>query len=248
MTDLSGRVAVVTGATRGIGLASAAALAQAGAQVVITGRDGDVARLRAEELSQKWGARVDGVPLDVADADQVARVFKDVAAERGRIDIAVANAGVLEDGLIGMLRADHVQRMLATNTAGTLFTVQAAARVMGRRRSGAIVVLSSVVGERGSAGQSAYAASKAAISAIARSAAKELGPRGIRVNAVAPGVIATDLTSGLAPAVIERSISGTPLGRLGNVDEVAAVIRFLVSDEATFVTGQVIGVDGGLGV
>ncbi len=247
MTDLAGRVAVVTGGTRGIGLATAEALAAAGAQVVVTGRDGKTAQRVAEDLAARFGGPAGGYALDVTDAGQVAQVFKDIAQAYGRIDALVANAGVLEDGLIGMLREEHIQRLLSTNVAGTLLTVQAAARVMTRRRAGAIVVLSSIVGEHGSPGQSAYAASKAAVTAIARSAAKELGARGIRVNAVAPGVIATDLVAHLPQQVLDRTVAGTPLGRLGTAAEVAAAIRFLVSDEAAFVTGQVLGVDGGLG-
>jgi 3-oxoacyl-[acyl-carrier protein] reductase len=248
MTDLTGRVAVVTGGTRGIGLATAGALAEAGAHVVLTGRNDDRARAAAEELAKRTGGQVDAVALDVTDAAMVATVFKNVAAQHGRLDVLVANAGVLEDGLIGMLRPEHIASMLNTNTTGTLLCVQAAARIMTRRKTGAIVVLSSVVGERGSAGQSAYAASKGAVTAIARSAAKELGGRGIRVNAVAPGVIPTDLVAHLPQAAVEAAVAGAPLGRLGTAEEVASVIRFLVSDEASFVTGQVIGVDGGLGV
>jgi 3-oxoacyl-[acyl-carrier protein] reductase len=145
-----------------------------------------------------------------------------------------------------MIRDDLVHRMLDTNVAGTLYTVQAVARVMMRRRSGAIVLLASIVGERGNAGQTAYAASKAAVASIARSAAKELGPRGIRVNAVAPGVIATDMTAHLPADVIDRRVADTPLGRVGTADDVARAIRFLVGDGASFITGQVLGVDGGL--
>ncbi len=243
---LAGRVAVVTGGTRGIGLATADALAAAGATVVLTGRDEEVAKSRAAELAERHGARVTGLALDVTDSAAVREVFKGVAKEHGRIDALVANAGILEGALIGMIGDDHVERMLNTNVSGTLACVQAAARAMMRKKTGSIVVLASIVGERGNAGQTVYAATKAAIAGIARSAAKELGRHGIRVNAVAPGVVRTDLTASQSADVLERVQADTPLGRLGEPEEVARVIRFLVGDEASFVTGQVIGVDGGL--
>lgn len=240
MSDLAGRVAVVTGGTRGIGYATCQALADAGATVVLTGRDELVAESCAKELG------VDGLALDVTDSAAVAHVLRGVAKTYGRLDITVANAGVLADALIGMITDQLLTTTLATNVAGTINTVQAAARVMMRQRHGSIVVLGSVVGERGDAGQTAYAASKAAVGSIARSAAKELGRHGIRVNAVAPGVIDTDMTAHLPRDVIGRRVADTPLGRLGRPDDVARVIRFLACDDAAFVTGQVLGVDGGI--
>lgn len=246
MTDsLAGRVAVVTGGTRGIGLATCRALAESGATVVLTGRDEQVAVSCAKELAAEFGVPVTGVGLDVTDAAAVGSVIRRVGRECGRLDIAVANAGVLGDALLGMITGELTTRMLDTNVAGTIHTVQAAARAM-MRRGGAIVVLASIVGERGSAGQTAYAASKAAVASVARSAAKELGRYGIRVNAVAPGVIRTDMTAHLSAEILARRIADTPLGRLGTPDDVASVIRFLVSDAAGFITGQVLGVDGGL--
>ncbi|MBB1156754.1 MULTISPECIES: SDR family NAD(P)-dependent oxidoreductase [Amycolatopsis] len=241
MTDLSGRVALVTGGTRGIGLATAKALAEAGATVVLTGRD----ESRAKEAAAAAGASA-GLALDVTDAKAVSTLVRGVAKEHGKLDIVVANAGIMEDALLGMIKEDLVDTTLSTNVAGTLHTVQAAARAMMRKKTGAIVVLASIVGEYGSAGQTVYAASKAAVANIARSAAKELGRSGIRVNAVAPGVIDTDLTAGLAEDAKADNIARTPLGRLGAAEDVAKAIRFLVSDEASFVTGQVLGVDGGL--
>jgi 3-oxoacyl-[acyl-carrier protein] reductase len=241
MTDLSGRVALVTGGTRGIGLATVRALAEAGATVVLTGRD----EARAKEAASAAGAAA-GLVLDVTDAKAVSSLVRGVAKEHGRLDIVVANAGIMEDALLGMIREELVDTTLSTNVAGTLHTVQAAARAMMRKKTGSIVVLASIVGEHGSAGQTVYAASKAAVANIARSAAKELGRSGIRVNAVAPGVIETDLTAGLSEDAKAENTGKTPLGRLGRAEDVANAIRFLVSDEASFITGQVLGVDGGL--
>lgn len=246
MTDLTGRVALVTGGTRGIGLATVRALAEAGATVVLTGRDEAAVKERAAEVAAELDAAVSGVALDVTDAKAVSAVVRGVAKEHGRLDILVANAGVLEDALVGMITEDLITRMLTTNVAGTIHTVQAAARAMMRKKTGAIVVLASIVGERGSAGQTAYAASKAAVGNVARSTAKELGRYGIRVNGVAPGVIETAMTAHLSEDVINGRVKDTPLGRLGQPEEIAKVIRFLVSDEASFVTGQILGVDGGL--
>ncbi|MEV6440450.1 glucose 1-dehydrogenase [Amycolatopsis sp. NPDC051716] len=242
MTDLplSGRVALVTGGTRGIGLATARALVESGATVVLTGRD----EARAKEAAASVGAS--GLALDVTDAKAVSSLVRGVAKEHGKLDIVVANAGIMEDALLGMIKEDLVDTTLSTNVAGTLHTVQAAARAMMRKKTGSIVVLASIVGEYGSAGQTVYAASKAAVANIARSAAKELGRSGIRVNAVAPGVIETDLTAGLSEDAKAENSGRTPLGRLGRPEEVANAIRFLVSDEASFITGQVLGIDGGL--
>ncbi|QKV76919.1 SDR family NAD(P)-dependent oxidoreductase [Amycolatopsis sp. Hca4] len=240
MTDLSGRVALVTGGTRGIGLATARALVEAGATVVLTGRD----EARAKEAAASVGAS--GLALDVTDAKAVSSLVRGVAKEHGKLDVVVANAGIMEDALLGMIKEDLVDTTLSTNVAGTLHTVQAAARAMMRKKSGSIVVLASIVGEYGSAGQTVYAASKAAVANIAKSAAKELGRSGIRVNAVAPGVIETDLTAALSEDAKVENAGKTPLGRLGRPEEVANAIRFLVSDEASFITGQVLGIDGGL--
>jgi 3-oxoacyl-[acyl-carrier protein] reductase len=240
MSDLAEKVAVVTGGTRGIGLATARALAAAGARVVITGRD----EAAAKQVAAEFGGT--GLGLDVTDADAVGSTIRAVAKEHGRLDIVVANAGILEAGVLGMIKPDVVDRLLSTNVAGTLHTVQAASRAMMRKKTGAIVVLASIVGEQGSAGQTAYAASKAAVGNIARSAAKELGRFGIRVNAVAPGVIETQLTEGLGEEALAENAARTPLGRLGRPEDVANAIKFLVSDDASFITGQILGVDGGL--
>lgn len=240
--ELAGRVAVVTGGTRGIGYASGRALAAAGATVILTGRDPEVAKARAE---QAGAGSLQGVGLDVTDEAAVQEAFRAIAREHGRLDILVAAAGTLEERPVAMMDAGHVQRMLGANVAGTLACLRAASQMMLRKRSGAIVLFGSVAAA-GVAGQTAYAAAKAAVEASARSAARELGPFGIRVNALSPGVIRTDLTAGQSPEVLSAAVARTPLRRLGEADDVARVVTFLVSDAAAFVTGQVIGVDGGL--
>ena len=246
MTDLAGRVVTITGGTRGIGLAAVRALAAWGATVILTGRDPQSAEARAAEVAAEVAADVAGVGLDVNDEDAVQAAFRGIAKRYGRIDALVAAAGTLEAAPVGMMVHDHVQRMMATNVAGTLATLRAATQVMMRKRSGSIVLFGSVAGEHGVVGQTAYAAAKSAVAGAARSAARELGPYGIRVNAVAPGVIRTDLTASQSEEVLEAVVRRTPLGRLGEAVDVARVVRFLVSDEAAFVTGQVLGVDGGL--
>jgi len=205
-SGLSGRVVVVTGGTRGIGRATAELLASSGATVVVTGRDESAAVKAASEIAEAHGGPTMGVGFDVADFAAVGEAFKTIAKEQGRIDGLVASAGVLDNALVGMITPELVDRMLSTNVAGTIAAVQAAGRAMMRKRSGSIVVLASIVGEHGSAGQMVYAASKAAVANIARSAAKELGPRGIRVNAVAPGVIDTDLIANLPQELIEENV------------------------------------------
>jgi len=244
--DLTDRVCLITGGSRGIGKATAERLAEAGARVVVCSRQQGTSSAVAERIGEVYGTPAQALTLDVTDSRAVQRTVRDVAKEHGRLDAVVANAGILEDALLGMIGDGLVQRMLETNVAGTLNTVQAAARVMMRQRYGSLVLLASIVGERGNAGQVAYSASKAAVATIARSAAKELGRYGIRVNAVAPGVIQTDMISHLPDEVLSRRLSDTALGRLGSPDDVATVIRFLVSDDSSYVTGQVIGVDGGL--
>ena len=246
MADLAGRVAMVTGGTRGIGLATVRALAAWGATVVLTGRDPETATIRAAAVAADVGAEVTGIGLDVNDEDAVQAAFRRTAKRYGRIDALVAAAGTLEAAPIGMMTREHVERIMATNVSGTLATLRAATQVMTRKRSGSIVLFGSIAGEHGALGQTAYAAAKSAVAGAARSAARELGRYGIRVNAVAPGVIRTDLTAGQSEAVLEAVVHRTPLGRLGEPADVARVVRFLVSDEAAFVTGQVLGVDGGL--
>ena len=237
--SLEGRKALVTGGSRGIGRAIAAELARAGAEVVIgfnTGAD------EADAVAREIGGRA--VQADVSSADDAARLV----AEAGELDILVNNAGVTRDGLLARMSDDDWRRVIETNLSSVFYTCRAVTRPMMKRRSGAIVNVSSVVGIHGNLGQTNYGAAKAGIVGFTKSLARELGSRGVRANVVAPGYIKTRLTDAIPEELQGVMLANTPLGRLGEPDDVAGAVRFLCSDEASFITGEVLLVDGGLGM
>ena len=237
--SLEGRRALVTGGSRGIGRAIALELARAGAEVVVGYRDG---RVEAAAVAAETGGRA--VQADVASAEEAARLVE----EAGDLDILVNNAGVTRDGLLARMPDEDWRVVLETNLSSVFYTCRAAARGMMRRRAGAIVNVSSVVGVHGNPGQTNYSASKAGIIGFTKALARELGSRGVRANVVAPGYVATRLTDVLPDEARGLMLANTPLGRLGRPEDVAGAVRFLCSDEASFITGEVLLIDGGLGI
>jgi 3-oxoacyl-[acyl-carrier protein] reductase len=237
--SLEGKNALVTGASRGIGRAIATELAAAGASVVVGYRSGAE---EAEALAAEIGGRA--VQADVSDAESAAALV----AEAGDLDILVNNAGVTRDGLIVRMSDDDWQTVLDTNLASCFYTCRAVTRGMMRKRAGSIVNISSIVGLHGNWGQTNYAASKAGMIGFTKALAKELGSRNVRANVVAPGYVKSQLTDVLPEEATAMMLQNTALGRLGDAEDVAGAVRFLCSEEASFVTGAVLLVDGGLGM
>jgi 3-oxoacyl-[acyl-carrier protein] reductase len=244
MLTLTGRVALVTGSSRGIGRAVACQLAQRGAIVVAAAR-GDHAGPVAREIIAA-GGQGEAVALEVTDPASVERTIAEVLARHGRLDVLVNNAGITRDHLLLRMKPADWDEVIATNLTGAFRCVQAVVRPMMKQRSGRIIAVSSVVGQTGNAGQANYAASKAGLIGFAKSMAREVASRGITVNVVAPGVIDTDMTRALGDDVREKWCAQVPLGRLGTPEEVAAAVCFLASDEASYITGHVLAVNGGM--
>jgi len=244
MPILDGRVALVTGASRGIGRAVARALAAEGAVVVVAARDTERLSAVVGEITGA-GGRADGLTLDVADRASVEAAFSRLLEAHGRIDCLVNNAGVTRDNLLLRMKDEEWRQVITTNLGGAFLCTQAALRPMIKQRSGRIVNVASVVGLTGNAGQANYAASKAGLVGFTKSVAREVASRGITVNAVAPGFIETDMTAAMTDKAREAVTTAIPLGRVGSPEDVAGAVVFLASDAAAYVTGQVLGVDGG---
>jgi 3-oxoacyl-[acyl-carrier protein] reductase len=237
--SLEGKTALVTGGSRGIGAAIAAELALAGAEVTLSYRSG---KAEAERVASAAGCRA--VEADVSDPEQ-AKALVDSA---GDLDVLVNNAGITRDGLLARMSDEDWRVVLETNLHGTFHTCRAAVRGMMKRRAGSIVNVSSIVGVHGNPGQTNYSASKAGIIGFTKALARELGNRGVRANVVAPGYIDTRLTQVIADEMKVLMLANTPLGRFGRPEDVAGAVRFLSSDDAAFITGEVLLVDGGLGM
>lgn len=243
---LEGKIAVVTGASRGIGRAVARRLASEGATVIINYNG---SREKAEETLreiEETGGRGVIEQCDVSDFEQCREFIQKVIKEYGALDILVNNAGVTKDGLIMGMSEEDFDRVIDTNLKGAFHTIRFAVRQMLKQKSGRIINMASVVGVSGNAGQANYAASKAGVIGLTKAAAKEVASRGITVNAIAPGFIETDMTASLPESVKEASLAQIPLGYFGKAEQVAAAVAFLASEDAAYITGQVLHVDGGM--
>lgn len=243
-STLAGKVALVTGGSRGIGRSVCVALAKSGAKVYVNYASNSAAADETVKLCEPGSAQVLG--FDVANGEAVEQAFDTIKQKEGRIDILVNNAGITSDGLFIRMKDEDWHRTLGINLNGAFFCSRAAAKMMMKARSGRIINMSSVVGQMGNPGQVAYVSSKAGIIGMTKAMARELASRGITVNAVAPGYIDTDMTRDLDAGLKEKLNAEIPLGRTGQPEEIAAAVAFLASDMAGYITGQVIGVNGGL--
>jgi 3-oxoacyl-[acyl-carrier protein] reductase len=243
---LAGNVGWITGASRGIGRATALEAARQGASLILSARSNEGLRETAQEIETAGGPSPKVVACDVSDLESLKSAFKEVQAHSKRLDFVVNNAGILRDAIIGMIGSAQIEEVMRTNIFSVIHIMQFAARLMMVRKSGSIVNVASIIGRTGNAGQVVYSASKAAVIGVTKSAARELGPHGIRVNAVAPGVIDTSMVSNIPAEKLKDLSNSIKMGRLGAADEVARVICMLASNYSSYVTGQVIGVDGGM--
>jgi 3-oxoacyl-[acyl-carrier protein] reductase len=244
---LQDKVCFITGSTRGIGWTTARLFAANGATIILNHRTGGPALDdRCRELEMEFQRPVIGLTADVTDAAAVKRCYPEIFRLFKRLDVLVNNAGILQDALLGMIPEGTIRSVINTNLVGSILHLQEASRLMTRNRRGSIVNLASIIGRFGNAGQTAYAASKAGVIGMTMAAAKELAPANVRVNAVAPGFIDTSMTRQLPLDKHEKRMAGISMGRIGTPEEVAQAILFLASDMSSYVTGQVLGVDGGM--
>ena len=246
MIDLSGKSAIVTGGSRGIGKAIALRLAQQGADICFSYRGNADAAAATKDEIESLGRKCVAGQADVTQADAAEALVKAALDAFGKVDILVNNAGITRDDLIMRMKPEDWRDVLETNLFGAFWTLKAVTRPMLRAKSGRIINITSVSGQAGQMGQANYSSAKAGLIGLTKASARELGSRGITVNAVAPGFILTELTQGLADEWKQRITEQTPLGRFGTTEEVAFAVAFLASDEAAYITGQVLAVDGGL--
>jgi 3-oxoacyl-[acyl-carrier protein] reductase len=243
---LTGKVALVTGASRGIGRAIALSLAEAGADVAVNYAGSEQAAAEVVSLIEGMGRKSLKVKANVASAAEVDDMFKQVLDVFGRLDILVNNAGITRDNLIMRMKEEEFDQVIDTNLKGVFHCLKAAARPMMKQRSGRIINISSVVASLGNPGQANYVAAKAGVIGMTKTAARELASRGITVNAIAPGFIATDMTDKLPEEMKQQLLQQIPLARLGQPEDIAKFVRFLASDDASYITGQTIHIDGGM--
>lgn len=244
---LRGKIVVVTGAARGIGLATSLEFARQGATVVMLGRTEESLAIAAATIKKEFAdAKIESIVCDVSESGSVRDAFQAIFQKHKKLNVLVSNAGVLDDALIGMVTAKQIERTFSTNTYSVLYCAQYASRLIARSGGGSIINVSSIIGINGNVGQSVYGGSKAAVIGITKSLAKELAPQNIRVNAIAPGFIETDMAKSIGPEKYQERLNSIKMGRPGSAADVANVALFLASDLSSYVTGQVIGVDGGM--
>lgn len=242
---LQEKVAIVTGASRGIGRAVALKLASEGASIVASARSVEALAGLVAEIEASGGQAL-SVPTDITSGEDIERLLAAAMDKYGRVDILVNNAGITRDALLVRMKDEDWDAVLATNLKGAFLCARAAAKIMSKQRTGRIINIASVVGEMGNAGQANYCASKAGMLGLTKSMARELARRNITVNAITPGFIVSDMTDGLSEKVKQEMLGQIPLGRFGEVEDVAAAVAFLASDQAAYITGQTLGVNGGM--
>jgi len=242
---LSGKTALITGASSGIGKETALTFARNGANLILISRNEEKLKKLSKDL-EEFNVLVDYYVIDITNAELLKNLFSQLKKSKVIIDIVINNAGIMEDAVLQMVKTESIKRTFDTNVFALIDISKRASRLMIRNKKGSIINLSSIIGTNGSKGQSIYSASKAAVIGFTKSLSKELGPLNIRVNSIAPGFIMTGMTEGITDCVIQENLKSISMGRLGSTKDVANVILFLASDLSEYVTGQVIGVDGGM--